>query len=311
LEYKLDGARVQVHRRLDQVRIFTRQLHDVTKSLPELVEVALALPADAFIVDGEAIALREDGSPHPFQTTMRRFGRRSNVAAMRAELPLSMFLFDCLYLDGEDLIDLPLQDRLTRLDALAPALKPPRLQTASLGSAQTFLESAFEAGHEGLMVKDLNSPYQAGSRGADWRKIKQVHTLDLVVLAAEWGSGRRQGWLSNLHLGARDADEGFVMLGKTFKGLTDAMLTWQTEQLLMRETERVGQVVHVRPELVVEIAVNEIQRSPQYPAGLALRFARVKAYRIDKTPVEANTVSDVQELFAKQNVVREDLATDS
>ncbi|MEM6544439.1 MAG: ATP-dependent DNA ligase [Pseudomonadota bacterium] len=311
LEYKLDGARVQVHRRLDQVRIFTRQLHDVTKSLPELVEVALALPADAFIVDGEAIALREDGSPHPFQTTMRRFGRRSNVAAMRAELPLSMFLFDCLYLDGEDLIDLPLQNRLARLAVLAPALKPPRLQTASLGSAQTFLESAFEAGHEGLMVKDLTSRYQAGSRGADWRKIKQVHTLDLVVLAAEWGSGRRQGWLSNLHLGARDADEGFVMLGKTFKGLTDAMLTWQTEQLLMRETERVGQVVHVRPELVVEIAVNEIQRSPQYPAGLALRFARVKAYRIDKTPVEANTVSDVQELFAKQNVVREDLATDS
>ncbi|MEM7691836.1 MAG: ATP-dependent DNA ligase, partial [Pseudomonadota bacterium] len=220
LEYKLDGARVQVHRRLDQVRIFTRQLHDVTKSLPELVEVALALPADAFIVDGEAIALREDGSPHPFQTTMRRFGRRSNVAAMRAELPLSMFLFDCLYLDGEDLIDLPLQNRLARLDALAPALKPPRLQTASLGSAQTFLESAFAAGHEGLMVKDLTSLYQAGSRGADWRKIKQVHTLDLVVLAAEWGSGRRQGWLSNLHLGARDADEGFVMLGKTFKGLT-------------------------------------------------------------------------------------------
>ncbi|MEO0436051.1 MAG: ATP-dependent DNA ligase [Pseudomonadota bacterium] len=305
LEYKLDGARVQVHRRNEEVKIFSRQLHDVTRSLPELVEMAQALPANEFILDGEAIALREGGSPYPFQTTMRRFGRRSNVDEMRAQLPLSMFIFDCLHLDGEDLLDLPLFKRLEYLDDLAPALRPPRRQASSSDDALAFLDAAFDAGHEGLMVKDLRSLYQAGSRGADWRKIKQVHTLDLVVLAAEWGSGRRQGWLSNLHLGARDADDSFVMLGKTFKGLTDAMLSWQTEQLLARETARDGHVVYVRPELMVEIAVNEIQRSPHYPAGLALRFARVKAFREDKTAEEADTITAVQELFAKQGAVRE------
>ncbi|MEM6774876.1 MAG: ATP-dependent DNA ligase [Pseudomonadota bacterium] len=300
LEYKLDGARVQVHRRGEEVRIFSRALHDVTASLPEVVEVVLSLPARELILDGEAIALRDDGLPHPFQVTMRRFGRRSDVERMRGELPLSIYLFDCLHVDGEDLIDRPLENRLASLDALALELSPPRLRTADAEAAARFLAGAFDAGHEGVMVKNLASPYAAGSRGADWQKIKQVHTLDLVVLAAEWGSGRRQGWLSNLHLGARDSAGGFVMLGKTFKGLTDEMLGWQTERLLALETGRDDYVVQVRPELVVEIAVNEIQKSPQYPAGMALRFARVKAYRDDKAAAEADTVETVRALFASR-----------
>lgn len=300
LEYKLDGARVQIHRDDEQVRIFSRQLHDVTASLPELVETVLRLPGEQFIVDGEALALREDGAPHAFQTTMRRFGRRRDVEALRRELPLSLFLFDCLHLDGEDLIDRPLQERVDVLASLAPQLTPQRRVTNELAAAQEFLAQAFDDGHEGLMVKKLDSPYAAGSRGADWHKIKQVHTLDLVVLAAEWGSGRRTGWLSNLHLGARDPKGGFVMLGKTFKGLTDSLLRWQTEQLLAIATERGEHVVTVRPELVVEIAVNDIQRSPQYPAGLALRFARVKAYRSDKTAAESDTIDAVRTLYESQ-----------
>ena len=300
LEYKLDGARVQVHRSAEEVRIFSRQLHDVTGSLPEIVEAVRALPAQRLILDGEAIALRDDGAPHPFQTTMRRFGRRSDVERLRGELPLSVFLFDILHRDGEDLIDRPLQERFAALDAVAPALTPPRLRTASADAAGLFLARAFEDGHEGIMVKNPASPYAAGSRGADWRKIKQVHTLDLVVLAAEWGSGRREGWLSNLHLGARDPAGGFVMLGKTFKGLTDAMLRWQTQRLLAIETAREGNLVHVRPELIVEIAVNEILRSPQYPAGLALRFARVRAHREDKAAADADTIDTVRQLFDRQ-----------
>ncbi len=301
VEYKLDGARVQVHVSDGEVRVFSRQLHDVTASLPEVVDAARALPARQLILDGEAIALREDGTPHPFQVTMRRFGRRSDVERMRRELPLSVFLFDCLHADGEDLIDRPLAERLAVLDSLAPDFSPPRLRTADAAAASEFLDGAFEAGHEGVMVKNLASHYAAGSRGADWHKIKQVHTLDLVVLAAEWGSGRREGWLSNLHLGARDPAGGFVMLGKTFKGLTDDMLRWQTERLLAIETKREAHVVHVRPELVVEIAVNEIQQSPQYPAGMALRFARVRHYREDKKAVEADSIDAVRELFGSQH----------
>jgi len=301
LEYKLDGARVQVHRRGDETRIFSRRLHDVTASLPELVEAVQALPARSLLLDGEAIALRKDGSPQPFQITMRRFGRRSDVERLRAELPLHVFVFDCLHFDGEDLIDRRLEDRLAVLDTLAPSLTPPRLRTSDSDAARRFLYEAFETGHEGIMVKDPGSLYEAGSRGAAWRKVKQVHTFDLVVLAAEWGSGRRRGWLSNLHLGARDGQGGYVMLGKTFKGLTDAMLRRQTEQLLALETRREGKVLHVRPELVVEIAVNEIQRSPHYPGGLALRFARVKAYRDDKHPEEADSIEAVRALFDGQS----------
>jgi DNA ligase-1 len=303
LEYKLDGARVQIHRVGSEVRIFSRQLNDVTASLPEVVAAILALPAESLILDGEAIALRADGRPHPFQTTMRRFGRKSDVSAMRAKLPLSVFLFDCLHHAGDDLIDLPGRDRFARLASLrARSLMVPRLVTDDPALAQAFLDQALNAGHEGIMAKSLLSPYAAGSRGADWLKVKQVHTLDLVVLAAEWGSGRRQGWLSNLHLGARDpAAGGFVMLGKTFKGLTDKLLEWQTRRLLALEIGREGHIVHVRPELVVEIAVNEIQSSPQYPAGMALRFARVRRYRHDKAPGEADTIDAVRELYTRQS----------
>jgi DNA ligase 1 len=298
LEYKLDGARVQVHKRGDEVRIFSRQLNDVTASLPEIVELARNCAAQLLILDGEAIALQADGRPHPFQITMRRFGRKSDVAAQRAVLPLRVFLFDCLHHEGEDLIDQPYEARFTRLAAAVPPEHlVPRTTTDDTAVADDFLAEALAAGHEGVMAKSLTGSYAAGSRGSAWLKVKNAHTLDLVVLAVEWGSGRRQGWLSNLHLGARDPDTGgFVMLGKTFKGLTDAMLEWQTQKLLALETSRQQHVVNVRPELVVEIAVNEIQTSPHYPAGMALRFARVKRYREDKSPKEADTVATVRRL---------------
>ena len=302
LEYKLDGARVQLHRVGTEVRIFSRQLNDVTASLPEVVDAVRALPADRLIADGEVIALRDDGRPEPFQVTMRRFGRRSDVDALKESLPVSVFLFDVLHRDGEDLIDRPLAERIEALDAAGgTSLQVPRLVTADTRAARAFLRDAFAAGHEGVMAKSLASPYAAGNRGADWLKIKQVHSLDLVILAAEWGSGRREGWLSNLHLGARDPETGgFVMLGKTFKGLTDRMLAAQTQALLEREIGREGHVVHVKPELVVEIAVNEIQASPKYPAGMALRFARVRRYRPDKTAAEADTIETVRALYAAQ-----------
>ena len=306
LEYKLDGARVQIHKVESEVRIFSRRLNDVTASLPEVVAAASACPARTMIVDGEVIALRADGRPQPFQVTMSRFGRKSGVASMAERLPLDVYLFDCLHHDGEDLIDRPGAERFARLAAAAqPHLLVPRLVTADRGAAAGFLEAALAIGHEGVMAKSLTGTYQAGNRGGDWLKVKLAHTLDLVVLAAEWGSGRRRGWLSNLHLGARDPDaagsaEPFVMLGKTFKGLTDEMLEWQTRKLLALETRREGHVVHVRPELVVEIAVNQIQASPQYPAGMALRFARVKAYRKDKRAEEADTVATVRVLHERQ-----------
>jgi len=299
LEYKLDGARVQVHKRDDEVRIFTRQLNDVTASVPELVEQVSSLPVASLVLDGEAIALDRAGRPLPFQVTMQRFGRRRNVAEMRGRIPLSAAYFDCLYCDGDALIDRPDPARNAALkDILPEAARVPRLITRHRDAAEAFLQQALAAGHEGIMAKSLRAGYQAGSRGADWCKIKPSHTLDLVVLAAEWGSGRRQGRLSNLHLGARDpASNGFVMLGKTFKGLTDAMLDWQTQALLAREIGRAGAVVHVCPELVVEIAFSDLQRSRQYPGGLALRFARVKRYRDDKAASEADTLATVRELF--------------
>jgi DNA ligase-1 len=296
VEWKLDGARIQVHRRDDRVAVYTRSLNDVTAAVPEVVEAVRALSARELILDGEVIALGSDGRPHSFQMTMRRFGRRLDVMKLREELPLQAFFFDVLFHDGESIVDEPLSARLVRLDIVAPAsLQVPRLVTVDPEEAIRFQADALARGHEGVMVKSLTAPYAAGRRGSAWLKVKTARTLDLVVLAVEWGSGRRKGWLSNIHLGARDpATGGFVMLGKTFKGMTDEMLIWQTKELLAREVRRDGHVVYVRPELVVEIAFNDVQRSPHYPGGVALRFARVKGYRPDKSAAEADTIDAVR-----------------
>jgi DNA ligase 1 len=298
LELKLDGARVQVHKAGDEVRVYSRRGNEVTPAVPELVETVQALPARRLLLDGETIALRPDGSPHPFQTTMRRFGRKLDVDRLRGELPLTSFFFDLLHLDGQDLIDHPAAERFATLGEAVPGLTVPRLVTANAEEAEAFFEEALTRGHEGIMAKDLDSPYEAGRRGYSWLKIKPAHTLDLVILAAEWGHGRRQGWLSNLHLGARDPDNGgFVMLGKTFKGLTDEMLAWQTQKLQELALGTDSWTVYVRPELVVEVAFSDVQESPQYPAGMALRFARVKRYRDDKTAAEADTIGTVRGIF--------------
>ena len=267
-----------------------------------MVEAARALPGDDLVLDGETIALTDRGRPHPFQLTMRRFGRKLEVEALRSELPLSVFFFDLIAAGGETLIDLPLAERARALVDLVPeSYRIPSLTTGDSSAAAAFVADALARGHEGAMAKALDAPYEAGGRGGAWLKVKQAHTLDLVVLAAEWGSGRRSGWLSNLHLGARDpANGGFVMLGKTFKGLTDQTLAWQTERFLGLEIARDRYTVHVRPEQVVEIAFNELQTSPHYPGGLALRFARVKRYRDDKGPEDADTIDTFREIFARQ-----------
>jgi DNA ligase 1 len=296
VEWKIDGARIQVHRQDDRVAVYTRSLNEVTDAVPEVVEAVRALPGRELILDGEVIALAKDGKPLSFQDTMRRFGRRSNVLKLRDELPLSPFFFDVLYLDGVTLIDEPLSRRLELLDSIIPQnLRVPRVVTANVEDAQKFQADTLARAHEGVMVKSISAPYAAGRRGSAWIKVKEARTLDLVVLAVEWGSGRRQGWLSNIHMGARDPATGdFVMLGKTFKGMTDEMLEWQTKEFLAREIRREGHIVHVRPEVVVEVAFNEVQRSTQYPGGVALRFARVKGYRPDKKPEEADTVEAVR-----------------
>jgi len=302
-EYKLDGARIQLHKAGDEVRVFTRQLQDVTARVPEIVELARALPVREAVLEGEAIALRPDGRPQPFQVTMSRLGRSRGVEAGRAAVPLSSFFFDCLFLEGDGpLVATPYAQRIERLARTVPPERVlPRIQTGEPDEAERFLGQALEAGHEGLMAKSLTAPYAAGHRGFHWLKLKSAHTLDLVILAVEWGSGRRRGWLSNLHLGARDPESGqFVMLGKTFKGLTDEMLRWQTQKLLSLELSRDDFTVRVRPELVAEIAFSDVQESPRYPAGLALRFARVKAYRPDKPASEADTIQSVQEIFRRQ-----------
>jgi DNA ligase 1 len=301
-EYKLDGARIQVHKAGADVRVFSRRLNEVTGAVPEIVAAAQGLPVREAILDGEAIALRSDGWPQPFQITMRRFGRKLDVAALQQSLPLQSFFFDVLALDGVPLIDRPTEERIAALgEALPERLRIPRIMTDRAEEAEAFVRQALAAGHEGAMAKALHAPYEAGARGKSWLKVKSATTLDLVVLAAEWGSGRRQGWLSNLHLGARDpASGGFVMLGKTFKGMTDQMLAWQTEQFLAREIARDRHTVYVRPELVVEIAFNDLQASPHYPGGLALRFARVKAYRPDKRANEADTIDTVRTLYGRQ-----------
>ncbi|MGV9800757.1 ATP-dependent DNA ligase [Mycobacterium sp. NPDC003449] len=298
LEAKLDGARVQIHRAGSEVSIYTRSLDDVTARLPELVAAALELPATQLIADAEAIALRPDGRPHRFQVTAARFGSRKPGDLQ----PLSVFFFDLLHLDGRDLLDLPAQQRLAALDALVPpAQRVDRLVTADADAAQRFLDRTLAAGHEGVMAKSPTAPYEAGRRGAGWLKVKPVHTLDLVVLAVEWGSGRRTGKLSNIHLGARDpATGGFVMLGKTFKGMTDAMLAWQTQRFTeLADGPTDGYVVKLRPEQVVEIAFDGVQGSSRYPGGMALRFARVLRYREDKSPAEADTIDTVRSIFER------------
>jgi DNA ligase-1 len=293
VEWKLDGARVQAHRVGDQVRLYTRNLNDVTDRLQGVVDVVRSLPANQVVLDGEVLGVGEDERPDVFQDTMSSFGRHDGSAAR-----LGVWFFDCMHLDGEDLLDRPLTERAAALDRVAAPWRVPSVLTDDPAEAEAFLAAALQAGHEGVMVKTAASPYEAGRRGQSWRKVKPVRTLDLVVLAAEWGHGRRQGWLSNLHLGARGSDGGFVMVGKTFKGLTDELLRWQTEQILERETRRHGIVVEARPELVVEIALDGVQTSTRYAGGVALRFARVRRYRDDKDANEADTIEDVRALLA-------------
>jgi ATP-dependent DNA ligase I len=295
VEWKLDGIRIQVHLSEGNVRLFTRTLDDITARLPEVVAVLARLPVSSAVLDGELIALREDGRPLPFQDTA---ARTASLDVKGPPVPVSLFLFDVLHLEGADLIDTPDSDRHAALARAVPAeLLMPRLVTDSAEEAAAFFDDALAHGHEGVVVKSLAAPYAAGRRGAGWIKVKPRHTLDLVVLAVEWGHGRRRGWLSNLHLGARDPDTGgFVMLGKTFKGLTDELLTWQTSRLLELEDHRDSYTVYVRPELVVEIAFDGVQRSPRYPGGLALRFARVLRYREDKTAAESDTIDTIRTL---------------
>jgi DNA ligase 1 len=298
VERKLDGVRIQVHRDGEDVAVYTRTLDPITDRVPEVVEAVLALPVRSLVLDGEAIALRPDGRPRPFQETASRAATRGDVARLREEVPLTPFFFDVLHLDGADLIDLPGSERYGAIEPILPGrLWVPRLKTEDVDQATAFFGESIAAGHEGVVVKALGSPYEAGRRGAGWVKVKPRHTLDLVVLAAEWGHGRRRGWLSNLHLGARDPQTGgFVMLGKTFKGLTDQLLEWQTARLQELQVSSDGWTVYVRPEVVVEIAFDGIQTSPRYPGGMALRFARVLRYRPDKRPEEADTVDTLRML---------------
>ena len=306
VEWKIDGIRIQVHRRGTQVAVFTRTLDDITARVPEVAAAVLDCAAESLVLDGEAIALRPDGRPRPFQVTASRAGSQSGVDQQRQDIPLTPFFFDLLHLDGRDLVDEPASERQALLAAVLPAeLRVPRIVTADVAEAEQFFTGTVARGHEGVLVKSLDAPYAAGRRGSEWIKVKPRHTLDLVVLAAEWGHGRRRGWLSNLHLGARDpATGGFVMLGKTFKGLTDQLLGWQTERLLELAEAPAARpagdprdafgVVRVRPQLVVEIAFDGVQASPRYPGGLALRFARVIRYRPDKQAAEADTIDAVR-----------------
>ncbi|WP_250563137.1 ATP-dependent DNA ligase [Sphaerisporangium fuscum] len=300
LEWKLDGIRVQAHRSGAEVKVFTRTLDDITTQVPELVEAVLALPVDDIVLDGEVIALRPDGRPEPFQVTASRVASKIDVARLRETTPLSVFFFDALRIGGEDLLDLPDSKRHAALERAVPAeLLTPRLLTSDAEEGMSFFADVLRHGHEGVVAKSPDATYAAGRRGAGWIKVKPRHTLDLVVLAAEWGHGRRQGKLSNLHLGARDPESGdFVMLGKTFKGLTDELLAWQTERFLaLAEGPSDEWVVRVRPEMVVEVAFDGVQRSPRYPGGMALRFARVLRYRPDKRAEDADTVDSVRELL--------------
>jgi DNA ligase-1 len=303
-ETKVDGVRIQAHKKGGDVRLFTRNSNDVTARLPEVVAVVRSLAVTDAVLDGEVIALAEDGRPLPFQTTMSRFGNQRDTERLKRELPLTAVFFDLIHLDGTDFVDRPGSERFAALERVVPALNlVHREVVVSEDAARAFLARVLAEGHEGVMAKALDAPYLAGRRGAGWQKIKPAHTLDLVVIGVEWGSGRRKGLLSNLHLGARDpSNGGFVMLGKTFKGMTDEMLRFQTKRLLELETSRTDYTVLVRPELVVEIAFDGIQESPTYPGGLALRFARVKRYREDKSASEADTIDDVQRIALHRSV---------
>jgi ATP-dependent DNA ligase I len=296
IEWKLDGARIQVHVQGHDVRVFTRSLDDITLRVPELVEMGRSLGVRSTVLDGEVIALRDDGRPHPFQVSASRFGSRLDVDRLRTSLPLTPFVFDVLHLDGQDLLDQPAVERHAALAATAPeVLRVPRIVTDDVAEGEEFMRQTLAHGHEGVLVKALDSPYEAGRRGAGWIKVKPRITLDLMILAAEWGHGRRHGWLSNLHLGALDPSTGaYVMLGKTFKGLTDEMLEWQTARLLELELTRDRWTVYVRPELIAEIAFDGVQRSSRYPGGVALRFARVLRYRPDKRPEDVDTIDTVR-----------------
>jgi DNA ligase 1 len=298
VDWKLDGARIQVHRLDDVVRVFTRNLNDVTARVPDVVSVVASMPVRSVVLDGESLSLDDGGAPRRFAETMSRFG----ADQADTEVPLRPFFFDLLHLDGTDLVDLPLYERLDRLNRVVPRPnRIPGVRTTDPDEATAMLDAALDAGHEGVMVKAADSLYEAGRRGSAWRKVKPVHTLDLVVLAAEWGHGRRTGWLSNLHLGCRDPEAGgFVMLGKTFKGLTDEMLDWQTARLLELEERRTTNTVWVRPELVAEIALDGLVASPRYPAGMAMRFARVKGYRLDKGPDDVDTLDTVRALYERR-----------
>jgi DNA ligase 1 len=291
VEWKLDGIRIQIHRRDDEVRVYTRNLNDITHALPGIVDAVRAVPVRQAVFDGEALWMHDD-EPATFQETV------SQIDSDAPPTGIATFLFDVLHTDGIDFLDTPLRQRSATLEALAPTLKIPGTITSDADEAQRVLDVALAAGHEGVVVKDAASVYAAGRRGKAWRKVKPVRTYDLVVLGAEWGHGRRQGWLSNLHLGARDPRTGgFVMVGKCFKGLTDELLRWQTKELLARETYRRGIAVFARPELVVEIALDGVQSSTRYPGGVALRFARVKRYRPDKDAAEADTIDDLRALL--------------
>jgi DNA ligase-1 len=296
----MDGARIQVHKAGPEVRIYTRSLNEITAAVPEIAELVRSFAEQSLVLDGEAIAFDAAGRPHPFQVTMKRFGRKLNVEASRVGLPIKAFFFDCLRIGDGSIAALSTAERYQALARAVPATSLiPRLVTASEPAARAFYDAAIAAGHEGVMAKALDAPYEAGNRGASWLKIKRIHTLDLVVLAAEWGYGRRTGKLSNLHLGAIDpATGGYVMLGKTFKGLTDAMLAWQTKEFLAREIRRDAGTVYILPELVVEIAFSDLQASVRYPGGLALRLARVKRYRDDKRVEDADTMDAVRRIYA-------------
>ena len=305
-EWKMDGARIQVHKCGLEVRIYTRSLNEITAAIPEIAELARTFAEHTLVLDGEAIAFDASGRPHPFQVTMRRFGRKLNVEASRSALPIDAFFFDCLRFGADSIATCNTQERFLALARAVPASHlVPRLVTDAEPEARAFYEAAIAAGHEGVMAKALDAPYEAGNRGASWLKIKRVHTLDLVVLGAEWGYGRRTGKLSNLHLGALDPATGeYIMLGKTFKGLTDAMLKWQTQEFLAREIRRDAGTVYIRPELVVEIAFSDLQASSRYPGGVALRLARVKRYRDDKSVEDADTMETVRKIYAAQSGTR-------
>lgn len=295
VEYKLDGARIQVHRSGDEVHIYTRTLREITDSVPELVELIRGMQCMSVVLDGETLALTDSGRPRPFQETMSRFGAQSEH-----ELLLKPYFFDCLHLDGVDLLDEPLERRIDALDRVAQGHRIPSLVRPHADAAAAHFDEALAAGHEGVMIKSLSSVYAAGRRGRTWQKVKPEHTLDLVVLAAEWGYGRRTGWLSNLHLGARDPDGGPpIMVGKTFKGLTDALLQWQTDEFPKHESSHDEHTVYLRPDLVVEIELDGVQVSNRYPGGVALRFARVLRYRPDKTAAHADTIDAVKALFPR------------